>query len=72
MMQTSNLSTLIPFSADKTPVPKSSIQDVDMPYFSEFFEKEYGESLEEQNLTPTQLLENMNLMQVAQSSHTGV
>ena len=33
-----------------------------MVAFSQFFENEYGESLDEQSLTPTQLLENMNLM----------
>nr|WP_313424965.1 hypothetical protein [Moraxella sp.] len=30
--------------------------------FSQFFENEYGESLDEQSLNPTQLLGNMNLM----------
>ena len=48
--------------ADELPVANTSIKDVDMTVFSQFFENEYGESLDEQSLTPTQLLENMNLM----------
>lgn len=48
--------------ADELPVANTSVKEVDMIAFSQFFENEYGESLNEQSLTPTQLLENMNLM----------
>ena len=37
--------------------------------FANFFEKEYGESIEEQNLSAVQLFENMNLIQVNKSSN---
>ena len=39
-----------------------------MVAFSQFFENEHGESLDEQSLTPTQLLENMNLMIASNTS----
>jgi len=42
---------------------------VDMAAFSQFFEKEYGESVDEQSLSTSQLLENMNLMRVIQTSN---
>ncbi|WP_395147513.1 RNA-binding domain-containing protein [Moraxella atlantae] len=58
--------------ADELPVAFSSIKDVDMTTFSQFFENEYGESLDEQSLTPSQLLENMNLMSVTHSSNEPV
>ena len=55
--------------ADELPVTNSSTQDIDMAYFANFFEKEYGESIEEQNLSAVQLFENMNLIQVNKSSN---
>ncbi|OBX77046.1 ATP-dependent DNA helicase RecG [Moraxella atlantae] len=58
--------------ADELPVAFSSIKDVDMTTFSQFFENEYNESLDEQSLTPSQLLENMNLMSVTHSSNEPV
>ena len=48
--------------ADELSLTNTSVKEVDMIAFSQFFENEYGESLDEQSLTPTQLLENMNLM----------
>ncbi|MDO5652076.1 MAG: putative DNA binding domain-containing protein [Moraxella sp.] len=48
--------------ADELPIRHSSITDVDMDYFANFFEKEYGDSLDNQNLEPKILLQNMNLM----------
>jgi ATP-dependent DNA helicase RecG len=54
---------------DELPVPFSSVKDVDMAAFSQFFEKEYGESVDEQSLSTSQLLENMNLMRVIQTSN---
>ncbi|MEX6457653.1 RNA-binding domain-containing protein [Moraxella osloensis] len=58
--------------ADELPVAFSSIKDIDMTTFSQFFENEYSESLDEQSLTPSQLLENMNLMRVTHSSNEPV
>ena len=58
--------------ADELPVAFSSIKDVDMTTFSQFFENEYSESLDEQSLTQSQLLENMNLMSVTHSSNEPV
>ena len=39
--------------ADELPVANTSVKEVDMIAFSQFFENEYGESLDEQSLTPT-------------------
>lgn len=48
--------------ADETPVANLGLGDVDMPYFSAFFEQQFGEPLS-QHLRPLpQLLSNMNLM----------
>ena len=54
--------------ADELPVANTSVKEVDMIAFSQFFENKYGESLDEQSLTPTQLLENMNLMVASNTS----
>ena len=48
-------------SADSVLVNGSSIADIDLDFFHEFFEKEYGGRIEEQNLALPELLENMNL-----------
>ncbi len=47
--------------ADETPVNGSSIDDLDVEFFDAFFEKEYGERVEDQGISRAQLLENMNL-----------
>jgi ATP-dependent DNA helicase RecG len=47
---------------DEIPINGMTISDLDHDYFSKFFEKEYGEKLEEQEVGLAQLLENMNLM----------
>lgn len=47
--------------ADEIPVSTSSAADIDQQFFDEFFEKEYGERVEEQGMPLAQLLENMNL-----------
>ena len=49
------------FHADGIPVVGSSVADIDKNYFDEFFEKEFGESFEDQGISLAQLLENMNL-----------
>lgn len=47
--------------ADELPVNGSSAADVDQEFFDAFFEKEYSERVEDQDLSRVQLLENMNL-----------
>jgi ATP-dependent DNA helicase RecG len=46
---------------DELPAKGLTVLDLDKDYFAEFFEKEYGETLEEQPIPLAQLLENMNL-----------
>jgi ATP-dependent DNA helicase RecG len=46
---------------DELPAKGLTVVDLDKDYFAEFFEKEYGETLEEQPIPLAQLLENMNL-----------
>lgn len=50
-----------PVHADEIPVTGSSIEDIDIPYFDSFFEKEFGEPVESQRLSRAQLLENKHL-----------
>ncbi len=47
--------------ADGLPVEGSSVADIDEDFFDTFFEKEYGQKVEEQENSLPQLLENMNL-----------
>lgn len=47
--------------ADEIPVKGSSAADIDQEFFDAFFEKEYGERVEDQDVSRIQLLENMNL-----------
>lgn len=47
--------------ADGIPVNGSSVADIDQAFFDTFFEKEFGERVEEQDISRGQLLENMNL-----------
>lgn len=48
--------------ADEVPVPGMKSSDVDILYFSNFFEDVYGETVEKQNISLEKLLENMNLV----------
>jgi ATP-dependent DNA helicase RecG len=48
---------------DEIPVPGLNISDFDIEYFRKFFDRNYGQSLDSQELPLTKLLENMNLMQ---------
>jgi len=48
--------------ADAIAVQGTSIANVDLDYFSQLFKKVTGDELENQELSPLQLLENMNLM----------
>ena len=47
---------------DEVPANGMTLSDLDMDYFRRFFEKQYGESLDEQNLPLNTILDNMNLM----------
>lgn len=57
--------------ADETPVTGSSVDDIDREFFDEFFEKEYGERVEDQDISRMQLLENMNLARGGQLNISG-
>jgi ATP-dependent DNA helicase RecG len=47
--------------ADIVPAEGMTIADIDMPYFREFFQKRYGESLDEQSVPLAQTITNLNL-----------
>ncbi len=47
--------------ADEIPVSGMRIEDIDLPYFERFFQKEYGQTVEEAGAPLPRLLENMNL-----------
>jgi len=48
---------------DATPVPTMLVTDLDRMVFSEFYEKQYGERLDEQDLPLSQTLHNLNISQ---------
>jgi ATP-dependent DNA helicase RecG len=48
---------------DEIPANGLTIADIDQPFFKAFFQKEYGESLDEQDNPLQVILENMNLVQ---------
>jgi ATP-dependent DNA helicase RecG len=47
---------------DEIPVQGTSVADVDIEYFSKFFEKNFDERLEDQEIPLNEILHNMNLM----------
>jgi len=47
--------------ADEIPVQGVTVADLDLDYFSEFFQRRFGIALDDQNLSLPRLLENMNL-----------
>ncbi len=47
---------------DEVPVVGMTISELDMEYFKLFFERNFGEALENQNVTTQKILQNMNLM----------
>lgn len=57
--------------ADEIPVNGSSVADIDQEFFDSFFEREYGERVEDQDASRTQLLENMNLAKNGQLNICG-
>lgn len=48
--------------ADEVPALGMTVSDLDMNYFKDFFEKNFEESLEQQDLALLNVLHNMNLM----------
>jgi len=46
---------------DEIPVPAMTVSDIDTTIFSGFYEKQYEETLDEQNLSLKQIIENLNL-----------
>lgn len=57
--------------ADEIPVSGSSVSDIDQEYFDTFFEKEFGETLEDQGVSSAKILENMNLAKNGQLNISG-
>ena len=49
--------------ADEMPIPSLSIDDFDMAYFNNYFQKRYGHLPEDENQPLPRILENMGLMQ---------
>jgi ATP-dependent DNA helicase RecG len=47
--------------ADEVPVNGSGISDLDLDYFSRFYKKRFGRSLEDEPISIDKILENMNL-----------
>ncbi len=60
-MKTSELLEIIARDSDEIPVPGMTISDLDKREFSDFYEKQYEETLEEQNLPLKQIIDNLNL-----------
>jgi len=57
--------------ADVTPTNGLTIADLDMPYFRDFFQKRFGETLDSQNLPLEQTITNMNLGNSGELNLTG-
>jgi len=57
LFQESNL-----IHADEIPVPGLTAADIDLDYFKDFFQRRFGESLDNQNQPLPRILENMNLL----------
>jgi len=60
------------FHADATLVDASGLGDIDQNYFSSYFEKEYGEKLEDQLIPLDKILENQNLLKKGRLNYAGV
>jgi len=58
--------------ADEVPVEGSTVADVDLDHFRTFFEKHYGEPLEDGAAPLTRLLENLNLAKASTLNLTGL
>ncbi|KLU62823.1 divergent AAA domain protein [Peptococcaceae bacterium CEB3] len=64
MFQTSGL-----IHGDAVPVKGMTIGDLDLEYFRAFFNQEYGETLEDENIPLLKLLENMSLASNGELNH---
>ena len=59
--------------ADVTPVPGMTIAEIDMPYFRHFFDKRYGETLDNQQIISLeQTINNLNLGKNGELNISGV
>ena len=58
--------------ADEVPVNRTSIADIDLKTFSEYFYRRYRQSIEETGLSTTRLLENLNLALNERPNLTGM
>ncbi len=58
--------------ADAIPVKSSSVSDIDKAYFDAYFEKEFGELPEYQEMPVARLLESMNLAKDGQLNIGGI
>ena len=47
---------------DEIPANGTTVADVDLAYFKNFFEREYGEKLDDQNIPLPDIFKNMNLL----------
>ncbi|RJP21789.1 MAG: ATP-dependent DNA helicase RecG [Candidatus Omnitrophota bacterium] len=59
-------------NADKVPVEGSTINDIDIRYFEQFFQRNYGKDLNQIEISLFQLLENMNLAKNGQLNLAGL
>jgi ATP-dependent DNA helicase RecG len=57
LFQKSNL-----IHADETPVSGATMADLDLDYFGRFFRQRFGETLDKQQLSLSNIMENMNLV----------
>jgi len=57
LFQKSNL-----IHADETPVPGTTIADLDLDYFRDFFQRRFVKTLDDERLPLPKILENMNLL----------
>lgn len=57
--------------ADELPAKGMTINDLDRDYFAEFFQRIYSEKIENQQISLSQLLENMNLAKDNELNITG-
>lgn len=58
--------------ADEVPVEGTSVGDIDLEHFRTFFEKQYGETLEEADTSLVQLLNNLGLAREATPNLAGL
>lgn len=58
--------------ADETPVSGSSVTDVDTAHFTAFYERLFGESLADGNLSIAQIMQNQNLLRDGQLNVAGL